>query len=117
MQGKSNMAEGKSDKKNVNYSSHQKKIIQRYYDNREQIDEERLCELVANLYLSSGAKRKKLWESARDLMLRLNVPEKRVEHVISTDNPALVAEVVKDLQAGNIPKSVKPTGKPTERSE
>ncbi len=108
------MAAGKSDKKNVNYSPHQKKIIQRFYDNREQIDEERLCELVASLYLSSGAKRKKLWETARELMLRLNVPEKRVDHVTSTDDPALVAEVVKDLQAGKIPKAEKPTGRPPE---
>ena len=35
-----------------NYSPYQQKVIQRYYDNREQMDEQRLAELVTNLYLA-----------------------------------------------------------------
>lgn len=84
------------------YSQHQKGIIRRYYDNRDGLDEERLSELVANLYLAEGKKRAKLWETARELMLRLKVPESRVEHVVQTADPAILAEVVKDLQAGRI---------------
>ena len=45
---------------NRDYTPHQQKIIKRYYDNREQIDEQRLAELVTNLYLASDKKKKKL---------------------------------------------------------
>ncbi len=84
------------------YSNYQKKVIQRYYDNREQIDEQRLSELVTSLYLAEGKKRIKLWQSAEEVMTRLKVPESRVKHVVSTDDPAILAEVVKDLQSGAI---------------
>ncbi|HUG90987.1 MAG TPA: hypothetical protein VML55_09145 [Planctomycetaceae bacterium] len=84
------------------YSDHQRKIIGRYYDNRELIDSQRLSELVADLYLAQGKKRAKLWETARELMLRLKVPQSRVDHVVTTGDAALLAEVVNDLQAGRI---------------
>ena len=86
------------------YSKHQKKVISRYYDNREQIDNQRLSELATELYLTEGKKRVKLWERAEELMLRFKVPESRVQHVVASDNPALLAEVVNDLQAGRIGK-------------
>ena len=48
------------------HSEYQKKIIRRYYDNREQVDEQRLAELVTNLYLSEGKKKlEKLWRRRR----------------------------------------------------
>lgn len=84
----------------ADHSEYQKKIIKRYYDNREQVDEQRLAELVANLYLSEGKKRANLWKTAKETMLRLKVPAGRVEHVVSTNDPAMLAEVVKELQAG-----------------
>ena len=84
------------------YSNYQKKVISRYYENREQIDQQRLGELVTNLYLANGKKREKLWESAREIMLRLKVPETRVEHVMKSSDPAVLAEVVNDIQAGHI---------------
>lgn len=87
---------------NREYSEHQKKIIRRYYDNRDQIDSQRLSELVANLFLAEGKKRAKLWETARDMMKRLNVPDSRIEHVVATNDPAILAEVVKDLESGRI---------------
>jgi len=82
------------------FSDYQKKAIKRYYDNREQIDEQRLAELVADLYLAEGKKRTKLWETAKEVMLRLKVPPSRIEHVLKTADPAMLAEVVKELQAG-----------------
>lgn len=87
-----------------NYSPHQQKIIKRYYDNRDQMDDQRLSELAAELYLASDKKKVKLWETARELMSRLGVPASRVEHVVKTADPAILAEVVKDLQAGKIVK-------------
>ena len=84
------------------YSKYQQKVIRRYYDNRPQIDEQRLSELVTNLFLAEGKKRQKLWETAQGLMELLNVPKSRIEHVVATDDAAILAEVVKDIQAGRI---------------
>lgn len=93
------------------YSSYQQKAIRRYYDNRDQLDEQRLSELVANLYLAEGKKRAKLWETAEELMGRLNVPPSRIAHVVKSADPAILAEVVKDIASGVIrPAPKKPRG-------
>lgn len=84
------------------YSAHQQKIIKRYYDNREQIDAQRLAELGTELYLASGKKLEKLWTSAEETMRRMKVPESRITHVMAKKDPSLVAEVVKDLETGKI---------------
>jgi len=80
------------------YTPHQQKIIRRYYDNQETISSQRLAELVGELYLATGKKRQKAWESAAQAMLRLGIPQSRVDHLVQQDNPALVAELVKELQ-------------------
>ena len=83
-------------------SEYQKQVIKRYYDNRGQIDEQRLGELVTSLFLAEGKRRVNLWRTAEQIMIRLNVPNSRVEHVVGTDDPAILAEVVKDIQSGDI---------------
>ena len=84
------------------YSKYQQKVIKNYYDNREQIDSQRLSELVTSLYLASEKKAAKMWETAGDLMKRLNVPESRIEHVMKQKDPAILAAVVEDINNGNI---------------
>lgn len=86
----------------ADYSRYQQKVIRRYYDNRDQMDEQRLSELVANLYLAEGKKKAKLWETAAELMERLNVPPSRITHVVGTGDAAVLAEVVKDIASGVI---------------
>ena len=90
------------------YSDYQKKVIRRFYENRESGDEQRLAELVTNLFLSEGKKREKLWTQARDTMLRLKVPQQRVEHLLTARDPALIAEVVKELEAGTLHRETSP---------
>ncbi|QDT65738.1 hypothetical protein [Calycomorphotria hydatis] len=84
------------------YNKYQQKVIQRFYDNREQIDHQTLAELVTNLYLSEGKKRAKHWETAKGVMERLKVPKSRIEHVINSDDPTVLAAVVEDLEKGRI---------------
>jgi ribosomal protein L22 len=86
-----------------NYSKYQQKVIKNYYDNREQIDAQRLSELVTNLFLAKGKKRKKFWNTAEEVMQRLKVPPSRIEHVLQSDDPVTLVEVVNDLQAGKLP--------------
>lgn len=90
------------------YTEYQKKVIRRFYDNREGGDEQRLKELCTDLYLAEGKKRTKLWETARTVMDRLRVPPSRIEHVLKSGDPVQLAEVVKELDAGTLKRVEKP---------
>ncbi len=81
------------------YSPHQQKIIKRYYNNQDTLMAQRLAELVGELYLSQGKKRQKAWASAATAMQKLGIPQARIDHLVKQDNPALVAEVVKEVEA------------------
>lgn len=82
------------------YSAYQQKVIKRYYDNKDQIDEQRLSELVTNLYLAPPKKQTKMWESAEELMNRMKIPATRVAHVMQARDPAVLAKVVEELEKG-----------------
>ena len=84
------------------YSAFQQKVIKRYYDNKDQIDEQRLSELVTNLYLAPPKKQAKMWESAEELMIRMKLPPGRITHVMETKDAAVLAKVVEELQKGVI---------------
>jgi len=81
------------------YTPHQQKIIKRYYDNQEILQQQRLAELVSELYLAKGKKRQRAWDAAALAMQKLGVPQSRIDHLRQQDNPALVAEVVKEFEA------------------
>lgn len=88
-----------------NYSPNQLKIIKRFYDNRDQLDEQHLAENVTNLYLATSEKQKaKIWKTVEEMMERLGVPASRIKHILEKKDPAILAEVVKDIQSGKIKK-------------
>ena len=80
------------------YTPHQQKIIKRYYSNQDTIQRQRLAEMVSELFLSEGKKRQRLWKSAAEAMRKLGLPQSRVDHLLKEDNPALLAQVVKELE-------------------
>jgi hypothetical protein len=80
------------------YTPHQQKIIKRYYSNQDAIQHQRLSELVTELYLAEGKKRQRCWTAAAGAMKKLGLPQKRIDHLVSKDDPALLAEVVKELE-------------------
>jgi len=82
----------------ADHSPYQKKIIKRYYDNFDAIQGQRLAELVTELYLAEGKKSERLWKQAGDLLRKLEVPESRVEHLLSKRDPALMAGLIKELE-------------------
>ena len=84
------------------YSSYQQKVIKRFYDNRDQIDDQKLSELVTNLYLASDKQKPKLWQRAREIMERMELPQSRIDHVIETNDAAILARVVEELQNGKL---------------
>jgi hypothetical protein len=80
------------------YTPYQQKIIKRYYNNQGTLQRQRLAELVGELYLAEGKKRERLWSQAAAAMQRLGVPQSRIDHLLEKCNPALLAEVVKELE-------------------
>jgi hypothetical protein len=81
------------------YTPYQRKIIQRYYGNQGGLQLQRLAELVTELYLAEGKKTERLWKSAATAMEKLQVPPWRIAHLLEKKDPALIAELVKELQA------------------
>jgi hypothetical protein len=82
----------------ADFTPYQQKIIKRYYDNQDTIQRQRLAELVSELYLSEGKKRQRTWEAVAAAMEKLGVPQSRIDHLKAKDDPALVAQVVKELE-------------------
>jgi len=82
-----------------NYTKYQKKVIERYYENRDSIALQRLGELVTELYLSEGKKRIKHWETIANNLEKLGVAKVTIDHLKKQDKPELVAELVKKLMA------------------
>ena len=79
------------------YSNYQKKVIQRYYDNRENIALQKVQEFVTELYLSEGKKRAKYWGLIVGHLEELGVDKKTIDHLVKQDKPELVASLVKKI--------------------
>lgn len=82
-----------------NFSRHQQGIIKRYYAQSGALGLQRLAELVTELYLAEGAKKKKMWEQAGQALEKLEVPASRVKIVLESQDPAKLAELVAELEA------------------
>ncbi len=76
---------------------HQQRIIRNYYQNQGTIMVQRLGELVTDLYLAEGKARARLWDRAAQALGNLKVPPDRIDHVVRSDNPSLLANLVNEL--------------------
>ena len=75
------------------YTRHQKKIIERYYDLRDEIMLAKLQEIVTELYLAeTDAKRDQLWKRADKAMKALKVPDAIVKHILTQSKPEVLAK-------------------------
>ncbi len=83
----------------ADHTPYQKKIIRRYYENFDGIQEQRLSELATELYLAEGKKLERLWKQVQDLLVRLNFPTGRIEHLLLKRDPSLLVGIIKELQA------------------
>jgi hypothetical protein len=80
-------------------TKYQEKIIRNYYQNQDAIVLQRLGEQVTELYLAEGKARAKHWERVKSSLEKLKVPASRVEHIVKSDNPSLVAKLLEELLA------------------
>ena len=83
------------------YTRHQKKIIERYYDRRDEIMLGKLQEIVTELYLAeSDRKRDQLWKRADKAMKALKVPESIARHILTQAKPEILAKNVRQWLQG-----------------
>jgi hypothetical protein len=78
-------------------SSYQDRVIRNYYQNRDEIMLQRLGELVTDLYLAEGKAKTRLWKRVAEVLEKLKIPKSQIEHLVRSDNPTLVANVLKKL--------------------
>ena len=72
-------------------SKYQQRVIKNYYRNKDAIMVQRLGEQVTDLYLAEGKARERLWKRVSTTLEKLEIPPSRIEHLVASDNPALVA--------------------------
>ena len=80
------------------FSAHQQKIIKRYYQNIDAISLQKLSETVTELYLAEGKKRERLWKNAAAAMEKMGVQPARIESIVKSNKPELLAQLVQEMQ-------------------
>lgn len=79
----------------ADYTPHQKKIISRYYDRRDEIMLAKLQEIVSELLLAgSDATLDRLWKRAATAMVNLKVPDSIREHILAQRKAEVLARNV-----------------------
>jgi len=79
------------------HSKYQQNIIKNYYENRENIAIQRVQELVTELFLSEGKKRKTQWDRLEKHLLKLEVKQETIDALREKDDPQLVAKLAERL--------------------
>jgi hypothetical protein len=80
-------------------TKYQEKIIRNYYQNQDAILIQKLGETITELYLAEGKSRAKMWDRVKGQLEKLKIPATRIEHLMKSDNPALVAKLLEELLA------------------
>jgi hypothetical protein len=78
-------------------SAYQDRIIRNYYQNHDDIMLQRLGDLVTDLFLAEGKAKAKLWKRVAEILEKLKIPKDQIQHLVHSDNPTLVANVLKKL--------------------
>jgi len=80
------------------YTPYQKRVIRRYYENREDLSTQKLGEIVSELYLATSEKKaERLWERAHKALRAAGANEAWLENVVAKRDVAGLAKIVQDL--------------------
>ena len=80
-----------------NYSKYQQDVINRYYENIENITLQKLSELLTELYLAeSPAKKERLWQRVEKAMQQLKVKPQIVSHIMAKKDVEILAKNLQD---------------------
>lgn len=93
------------------YSKHQKKIINRYYEHRDTIALNNLGEIVSELALAESDKaRERLWKRVETALAHLRASDARVAKILDERSVEGLARLLNDLHAN--PNTKRDAGKP-----
>ncbi len=85
----------------ADFTPQQKKIVNRYYDNHDTIQNTKLGELLSELWLCEDAKAAdKLWGKAQIALMRLGVDANKVASVVGERDVEALAKLVNQVDAG-----------------
>jgi len=80
------------------YTPYQRRVINRYYENRNQIMVQKLGEIVSEIYVADSEKKKKsLWARAAKALANVGVPQSRIDHVVGREDPGLLVKLIEEL--------------------
>lgn len=80
------------------YSPHQKRIIANYYKNKDNIQNQKLGEIITELYLAeTEKKRASLWKRVEKTLAHLEVRPKTVEYIVRERDLETLAEIASEL--------------------
>ena len=80
-------------------SKYQQNIIKNYYENFDTLQLQRLGEQITELYLAEGKARAGQWKKVQQTLEKLKVPASRIQHLVKSDNPQLLAKLLEELLA------------------
>jgi len=84
--------------KGQDLSSHQRKIVSRYYEHLDTIALNTLGELVGDLYLNeSETKQTRLWKRVETALAKLGPPDSRVQRILERRDVEGLAGLVGEL--------------------
>ena len=84
--------------KDRNYTSYQKGIIKRYYENKDTLMQQKLGEIVSDLYLCTNEKKAdRLWEQAHRALLNAGANETQATKLLVDRNLEGLAKLVGEL--------------------
>ena len=79
-------------------SSHQKKIVDRYYEHRDTIAVHKLGEIVSELYLADSKKKQdQLWNRATTQLKNASAEPQQIDRLLETRDLNALAELINTL--------------------
>lgn len=84
--------------KGRHYSKYQKGIIKRYYEHQDNLMNQKLGEIVSELYLCEDEKKAaRLWKSAHNALLKAGAHKVQAERIVSDRDLKELAKLVGEL--------------------
>ena len=81
-----------------NYSAHQQRIIKNYYKNKDDIQTQKLGDIIAELYLAAtDKKRASLWKRVEKILVHLEVDPKTIKFVVDSRDIETLSEIASEL--------------------
>lgn len=81
------------------FSNHQRKIINRYYEHRDTISVTKLSEIISDLYLNTDNTKKtdQLWTRAEKHLAHLSANDTRIAKLLQERDVKALAQLVNEL--------------------